>query len=135
MTIDALKESKLGKIIVKLVKEPPAPGERRFSAIHSSPASNGDIHTSAPALKRAHLSYHNLSENLMYLTIACLSLSCRSDQGYGVEFRAEMASVGRNCHETGRNQSDRGWVTSVCFRDPTSANFHTRCETKETEAE
>lgn len=62
MTVDALKASKLGKIIVKLVKEPPAPGERRFSVIHSTLASNGDIHTSAPALKRACLSYHNLSE-------------------------------------------------------------------------
>lgn len=63
MTVDALKASKLGKIIVKLVKEPPAPGEHHFSVIHSTPASN-DIHTSAPALKRARLSYHNLSEKL-----------------------------------------------------------------------
>lgn len=62
MTIDALKASKLGKIIVKLVKEPPAPGEHRFREIHSIPASNGDIHTSVPASKRALLSYHNLSE-------------------------------------------------------------------------
>ena len=70
MTVDALKASKLGKIIVKLVKEPPAPGEHRFSVIHSILASSGDLHTSAPALKRARLSYHNLSEKLMYLTIA-----------------------------------------------------------------
>lgn len=62
MTIDALKASKLGKIIVKLVKEPPAPGERRFSVIHFTPVPDGDINTSAPALKSA-LSYHNLSEN------------------------------------------------------------------------
>lgn len=60
MTIDALKASKLGKIIVKLVKEPPAPGERCLSV---TPASSGDVHMSVPALKRAHLSYHNLSEN------------------------------------------------------------------------
>lgn len=64
MTIDALKASKLGKIIVKLVKEPPAPGERRFSVIHSTLASDRDIHTSVPALKRGHLSYHNLREKL-----------------------------------------------------------------------
>jgi hypothetical protein len=36
MTVDALKASKLGKIIVKLVKEPPAPGEPRLCAVPSS---------------------------------------------------------------------------------------------------
>lgn len=48
MTIDALKASKLGKIIVKLVKEPPAPGERRSSVIHFTPVSNGDIYIRLP---------------------------------------------------------------------------------------
>lgn len=30
LTIDTLKTSKLGKIVVRLVKEPPAPGTRCF---------------------------------------------------------------------------------------------------------
>jgi hypothetical protein len=42
LSVESLKSSKLGKIIVKLVKEPPAPGERSVSQISTHAVSVRD---------------------------------------------------------------------------------------------
>ena len=35
LSVDSLKTSKLGKIVIKLVKDSPTPGERAFHALNS----------------------------------------------------------------------------------------------------
>lgn len=115
LTINSLKASKLGKIVVRLVKDAPSPGEL-ILPISCLLASNGwdipiphaarhyELETNHPVL--CYFDRRFLSENIsvvlqyMYLTaFLCFSVALQicSDQGYGFQPRAKMASDGFEC--------------------------------------
>lgn len=105
MSVDALKASKLGKIIVKLVKDPPAPGMHDLSnltfwlCIHTVKYVNLIRHC-----KHAYYRITFTPNDHTYLTMfRSFALDC-SNQGYGVEFRTEVASIGRGRHQTNGKQ-------------------------------
>lgn len=102
MTVDALKASKLGKIVVKLVKEPPAPGEHiqpSFIFIRRMHKMMNYVHS---ALHACIFIVLLLGNEYTYLTTTASSgCSC---QGHGGQFRTQMAPVSGDCDQTNRKQ-------------------------------
>ena len=135
LTVEKLKLSKLGKLIMRLTKDPPTPGElslllrlyptymrlERYqyhnrlteSRVMCIYARNSWM--SAAALKPTSLYY-------MYLTtvFACAPTETISDQGHGIEPGAKVA---KNAEPGGVRQDGyrfcRGWVMSVHSAGPT----------------
>jgi len=107
LTVNALKKSKLGKIVVKLVKEPPAPGEyiscyRNTSAPASylsfgTPLENVVMRVSCVCSLDAYLIsiprvIHVRSD--MSFAFSIFAFAMCSNQGYGLQSRTKMATAG-----------------------------------------
>lgn len=97
MTVDALKASKLGKIVVKLVKDPPAPGEHfkpNFIFVRCMHTIVNYVHSACIFIVLL------LGNESTYLTTTTSSgCSC---QGHGGQFRTQMAPVSGGCDQTSR---------------------------------
>lgn len=120
LTLETLKASKLGKLVVKLVKDPPSPGELTFPFIRPPPVIRPGQTVSGYTIARferkmrlrfSHQRYTYVlrpfcldNENLieyMYLTFRLRSFfgsfTKRSCQGHGIEHRTEMAPTRFEC--------------------------------------
>lgn len=107
LTVESLRASKLGKLVVKLVKDPPSPGElTRPSSIQVNMCLHAQLLLSERELRSPQALYYVLlpfcldfarSNRIDVSNV----LSCffwgrstnRSHQGHGLEYRTPMASA------------------------------------------
>ena len=104
MTVDSLKASKLGKLVVKVVKDPPTPGTWVFSfpnfARSRQTALTGKDIIIDPIYTHCHNFCLKLEKSIVTISdsiVFCFPVLLEniSNQGYGIECRTQMATNGR----------------------------------------